>query len=287
MQSSFTKKPPGTLKEGVPPIHEYSASENAEGIGLPAISHLGSTISNTIKSFSKNEALTSRTVTHVTMALIALLAIGLSRIPVSWGGNITAIHPLRQSANEAVPVAESETNSAPLILSGQLINNQDGVLFRAAVPRTIIPDRSVFTEEASDEIRTYTVEGGDTISGIAYKFGLSPETIVWANKDLEDNPDWLSIGQTLTILPVNGVYHQVGGSDTIEGIAGTYKTEAQAIIDHPANALDPETPLIQPGQWLVVPGGSKPFVPRTVTAYSFTGDVPSDAIVGTGFFSWP
>ncbi|MCB0209652.1 MAG: peptidoglycan DD-metalloendopeptidase family protein [Anaerolineae bacterium] len=287
MQSSFTKKPSGSLNEGVAPLHEYSVSENAGRIRLPAISYLGSTISNTIKTFSKNEALTSRTVTHVTMALIALLAIGLSRMPVSWGGPIAVIHPLRQAAPEALSVTQPEPNNPPLILSGQLINNQDGVLFRAAVPRTIIPDRSVFTQESSDEIRTYTVEGGDTISGIAYKFGLMPETLVWANKDLEANPDWLSIGQTLTILPVDGVYHQVGGSDTIEGIAGTYKTDAQAIIDHPANALDPDNPLIQPGQWLVVPGGSKPFVPRTVTAYSFTGDVPVDAPVGTGFFTWP
>lgn len=288
MQSSFTKKPPRALNEGGPPIPEYGVSESTGNIALPAISTLGSIRQSlsTVRRLSKNQPLTNRTITHLTMILTAMVAIGLSQLELTWG-TITAIEPLRQSANEAGRVAEPETNNPPLIPSGQLINNQDGVLFRAAVPRTIIPDRSAFSEAPSDEIRTYTVENGDTITGIAYKFGLSPETIVWANKDLEANPDMLSVGQSLTVLPVDGIFHQVGGSDTIEGIAGTYKTQAQGIIDHPVNGLDPENPVIQPGQWLVVPNGTKPFVPRTVTTYSYSGDVPSDAPVGTGFFSWP
>lgn len=288
MQSSFTKKPPSPLNDGGAPVHEYTVSEKAETIGLPAISSLGSIkqITKTLKSFSDNEALTNRTIAHVAMGLIAVLAISLSQFELSWG-TITAIHPLRQAVNQPPQITEPEANTLPLTLSGQLINNQDGVLFRAAVPRTIIPDRSATTAAPSDEIRTYTVENGDTILAIAYKFGLSSETLVWSNSDLEDNPDLLSVGQSLRILPVDGVYHQVGGSDTIEAIASTYKTDAQGIIDHPVNGLDPENPVIQIGEWLVVPGGSKPFVPRTVTTYSYSGDVPVDANLGSGSFAWP
>jgi len=102
---------------------------------------------------------------------------------------------------------------------------------------------------------------------------------------LENNPDLLSIGQQLTILPVDGVYHQVGGGDTIDAIASTFKTDPQLIINQPLNNLDPENLLIIPGQWLIVPGGSKPFVPRAVTAYS--GPIPGDATAGTGIFGWP
>ena len=72
-------------------------------------------------------------------------------------------------------------------------------------PHTIIPDRS------QPEISTYVVQGGDTIFDIAAKFGLAPETIMWANSTVEDNPDWLQLGQELIILPVDGVYHQIGG----------------------------------------------------------------------------
>jgi hypothetical protein len=108
---------------------------------------------------------------------------------------------------------------------------------------------------------------------------------MWSNPNLEDNPDLLQVGQELTILPVDGVYHQVGGSDTIEGIASTYKTDPALVINFLPNNLDPDNPVITPGQWLVVPGGSKPFVPRVVTTYS--GPIPEGATGGSGALIWP
>ncbi len=224
----------------------------------------------------------SRFVTHLIVILLTGLAIGLSNMSLG-GDGMRAIRPLRQSLPEptvSTIIAETEVTEAPLLtLSPQLNEAEDDVLVRAAVPHTIIPER------VKEEISTYVVQSGDTIFGIAAKFGLAPETIMWANHNLEDNPDWLRVNQELIILPVDGVYHQVGGGDTIEGIAATYKAEPAAIIDYPLNELDPDDPIIQPGQWLVVPGGSKPFVPRTVTAYS--GPIPEDAAPGSGVFGWP
>jgi murein DD-endopeptidase MepM/ murein hydrolase activator NlpD len=39
------------------------------------------------------------------------------------------------------------------------------------------------------------------------------------------------------------------------------------------------------GQFLMVPGGSKPYIPRVVNAYS--GPIPATAARGTGNFGWP
>jgi murein DD-endopeptidase MepM/ murein hydrolase activator NlpD len=228
-----------------------------------------------------NQAILSRSYTHLIVILLAILAIAVSNIPLSWGGK--ALQPLKlkpgQQAIASPNVSEAEA-VIPLPLP-RLLNSstQDDVLVRAAVPHTIIPDRS------RAEISTYVVQSGDTIFGIAAKFGLEPETLMWANQELEGNPDWLRIGQELIILPINGVYHQVGGSDTITGIAASYKVDPEAIINYPLNELDPDNPVIQAGQWLIVPGGQKPFVPRAVTAYS--GPVPADAAVGGGAFGWP
>jgi murein DD-endopeptidase MepM/ murein hydrolase activator NlpD len=108
---------------------------------------------------------------------------------------------------------------------------------------------------------------------------------MWSNPDLENAPDLLSVGQQLTILPLNGVYHQVGEGDTLQGIADTFKADPAAIINYLPNQLDPDNPIITLGQWVVVPGGSKPFIPRAVTAY--TGPIPDDASTGTGEFAWP
>jgi len=152
---------------------------------------------------------------------------------------------------------------------------------RAAVPHTIMP-----ALRPRAEITTYVVKPGDTIFGIAAQFGIKPETIMWANgRFVEDNPDLLRVGQELIILPVDGVYHQVGKGDTIEKIAATFKVEPSAIINYPLNNLDKDDPQIQVGQWLIVPGGTKPYVPRRVVAYE--GPIPEGANRGTGSFGWP
>jgi murein DD-endopeptidase MepM/ murein hydrolase activator NlpD len=291
MQSSMTKQSAGALHDGSASLQKAEDPDSLGDISLMtpvAATFWGQTTrlaAHHWLKLSQDNALLGRAIAHTTLVVVAVLVMTFSNLGLSWG-QIKAIHPLKQNVASlpASPVPPPQEN-APLTLPAQLINTQDGILVRAAVPRTIIPDRTAIVTPNQTEIRRYVVESGDTISGIAAKFSLSPDTIIWSNPDLEKNPDWLSVGQQLLVLPVDGVYHQVGGGDTIEGIAGTYKTDPDLIIDHPLNQLDPENLVIQAGQWLVVPGGSKPFVPRTVTAYS--GPVPENALAGTGSFGWP
>ncbi|MFQ5811791.1 MAG: peptidoglycan DD-metalloendopeptidase family protein [Anaerolineae bacterium] len=148
---------------------------------------------------------------------------------------------------------------------------------------TIVP-----TEEPGDLPRrgiiTYTVQTGDTLYGIAEKFDISADTIMWASGRLEDHPDLLKIGQVLTILPIDGVYHTVVQGDTLDNIAQQYKAEVSAIIECEYNDL--ESPYnLSLGQELIVPGGKKPYNPRVVHVYS--GPIPEGATRGTGSFAWP
>jgi murein DD-endopeptidase MepM/ murein hydrolase activator NlpD len=226
-------------------------------------------------------AMVDRTSIHLIIILLIISAIGLSKIPW-WQAGTGESYSLSVPA-EAIAPATTKVD-APLTLSSELAASQEAIV-RAAVPHTIVPDRSNNGADTREEVLTYIVETGDTVSGIAAKFGLTPETVTWANQALEKNPDLLQVGQRLLILPVDGVYHQVTNDDTIESIATTYKTDLTAIIDYPLNALASDSLLLQPDQWLIVPGGNKPYVPRTVTAYS--GSVPQDAAVGTGIFVWP
>ena len=173
---------------------------------------------------------------------------------------------------------------APLTLPDSLRDYSSGIL-RLGLVRTIIPDRSVPEVEVAPAIKTYVVDSGDTIYDIALTFGLSPETIMWANKSLEDNPDLLSLGQEIVILPVDGVYHQVASSDTLEGIASTFKVNVESIVNYPLNELDPDNALIFPGQWIIVPGGIKPYQPKYVSVA--IANAPAGAQSGTGAFQWP
>lgn len=99
-----------------------------------------------------------------------------------------------------------------------------------------------------DQITTYTVRNGDTLLEIADMFGVSVNTILWAN-DLV-RADTLKVGQTLVILPVTGIKHTVKKGDTVSGIAKKYKTEVEEIVIF--NGLDEGKPL-EVGSIVIVP----------------------------------
>jgi murein DD-endopeptidase MepM/ murein hydrolase activator NlpD len=180
-------------------------------------------------------------------------------------------------APAAEPVVAPKTQPiAPTVRLQTLMNND---LLRSPVVHTTIPKR------LRREVITYVVEPGDTVGAIAVKFGLEAETVMWANGNLAQNPDLLRPGQELVILPIDGVYHTVVKGDTLETLAEHYKAEVQSIVDCSYNGLDPENISVSPGDKLIVPGGIKPYVPRSVSVYK--GPIPADAERGTGVFVWP
>jgi LysM repeat protein len=161
------------------------------------------------------------------------------------------------------------------------------VLSAQAHQQSLTAAENVFQTDISqkprDKVITYRVEKGDTLSTIAKKFGVSEETIKWAN-DLND--DSLSVDDELKILPVTGIAHKVNKGDTIYTIAKKYDTEAQKIVDFPFNDFaNPETFSLVEGQILVVPDGVKPEEQQTFKKPVFIAQGPVE--VNGGGFSWP
>jgi murein DD-endopeptidase MepM/ murein hydrolase activator NlpD len=150
-------------------------------------------------------------------------------------------------------------------------------IVRQAQFHTAIPERPRL------DIVTYTVVAGDTAQMIAEQFGLQPTTLMWSNPDMEKRPDLLNVGQVLTILPIDGVYHTIEVSDTLEIIAEAYDVEPQVIADCPFNSI-PETEDLTVGDKVIVPGGTKPYEAQSVTAYS--GPIPEN-VTANGVFYWP
>jgi len=117
----------------------------------------------------------------------------------------------------------------------------DGTLLKPVAVDTSVSD-------GKGLMRSYRVRSGDTLTGIARKFGVSMMTVWWANH--LTHKDDLHIGQTLTIPPVSGVVVTVGSSDTLDSVAAKYGVDAATIVD--ANAL--EDPNLIIGQTLTIPG---------------------------------
>ena len=110
------------------------------------------------------------------------------------------------------------------------------------------------------KIIEYVVEKGDTLSGVAQKFNISLNTVLWANnlyKNSKINP-----GRKLTILPVSGVMYLVKKGDTLGRIARNYNGEIEEMIVF--NNL-PSAGNIYIGDILIIPGGKMPSV---LPAYS-------------------
>ena len=203
----------------------------------------------------------ARYLSHLAILALALL--------MAWLGNL---NPYELAVTTESP-SPSGSNS---LLPRRIKPKEAGFLVKATLPFTIIPERP------RRGVAIYVVQSGDTVSGIAQKFGLQPETIQWSNSDIEQNPDLLYVGEELYILPIDGVYHRVQAKDTLESIAQEYKAEVSAILESEYNQIaDPN--VLPVGQMLVIPGGSKPYVPQVV----YAGPPPAGATQGTGNFMWP
>lgn len=148
--------------------------------------------------------------------------------------------------------------------------------------------RTNISQKPRSEVIEYEVQAGETVSSIGKKFGISSDTIRWAN-DLS-NVNQLKPGDTLKILPVSGVSHSVKAGDTIESVAKKYEADTQAILDFPFNNL-PDDFKLKVGQVLIVPDGQPPEV-KTVPAKrpKFIAQGPTSPAfeaAGGGKFVWP
>ncbi|MCX6730708.1 MAG: M23 family metallopeptidase [Candidatus Roizmanbacteria bacterium] len=112
---------------------------------------------------------------------------------------------------------------------------------------------TVISSKPRDKVENYVVKSGDTLASIGKKFGVSVDTIKWAN-DLKS--DTIKPEQTLKIPPVTGVVHTVVSGETVYSIAKKYKTTAQNIVNFIFNDFaDIDTFALRAGQTLFVPDG--------------------------------
>ncbi len=195
------------------------------------------------------QAVIARFGAHLVVVSLAVLAVLLSNTRLPRQAQVLPIRPEPTAASNLgnrVEVAFS-------MRGGPRLFNDETVLVRQASPLT------PYINRPRRGVITYTVQAGDTMFGIAQQFNLQPETILWANSDLKDNPDLLSVGMELAVPPVDGVIHTIQKGDTLASIAAKYKVKAEDISAAVWNNLVPGQDLVA-GQTLFVPGGKRELV---------------------------
>ena len=168
----------------------------------------------------------------------------------STGSIFAAISPIEWIKGQLNNVLGDEDRNA-----NQNADNQNLIVFQDSyVAKTSSPDAEAI-DAKRDMVIAYEVKEGDTLSKIANNFGVSINTILWANDLTIKSP--LRLGQQLEILPVDGVLYTVKKGDSIGAITQKYKADQEQVIDF--NDL-PADGSIKEGTQLVLPGGVMPSI---------------------------
>lgn len=126
----------------------------------------------------------------------------------------------------------------------------------------------------------YKVQKGDTVSRIASNFGISVNTILWANGNLK--PNSLLPGQEIIILPVTGVLHSIQEGETLDDIANKYGILVSQILS--ANPTISSAKLAF-GMTIVIPN-SKPLSTSAYSSMSKLPDLPGYFAIPTTGWNW-
>lgn len=140
---------------------------------------------------------------------------------------------------------------------------------------------------SSSAVSVYVVRPGDNLSTIADMYGVSVNTIKWAN-DLPSGT--IHEGQTLVILPVSGVRHTIVRGDTVASLAKKYRADEDEIRAHNDIAGD-----LAVGQEILIPNGQLSPAPAAKTvakAKSSSGSGAGATVAAggpaiSGYYAWP
>lgn len=109
-------------------------------------------------------------------------------------------------------------------------------------------------------VKRYKIQKGDTFSSIAARFGISLETLRYANPDKKET---LKIGDELVLLPISGILYTVRDGDTLESVSARYRIDLDAVARYNA---DYRKKFENPGSRVILPN-AKPLEDDYVRRY--------------------
>ena len=194
----------------------------------------------------------------------------------------------------AADLAASTAETAGLAVASNVSNLSISLNAKSELAQTdsnVLSKPQIVEVAESRGITSYSGVAGDTVPAIAEKFGVSIETVKWANNLISDA---VSPGQMLKIPNTDGVLYTVSAGDSVDAIAGRFQASPARITTY----NDLEISGIVAGQQIVVPGGilpagerpgARPSIP-TRSSSSFVASYRSAAVAGNrydyGYCTW-
>ena len=97
----------------------------------------------------------------------------------------------------------------------------------------------------------YTVKGGDTVSGVAMRFGLNNISTILSVNGIE-NARRIRSGQKLRIPSMDGILYTVAKGDSVSSVSDKFNVSLSNILD----ANDLTDSILMEGQELFIPGAT-------------------------------
>jgi LysM repeat protein len=192
---------------------------------------------------------------------------------------LTNIFKKSPETEASTPITSNENLQSLYILNTE--NSEGGATGGSEI---IIEDSTIVSEASvtpagtdiyhaeAENISVYEIRKGDTLSEIASMFGVSVNTIKWANN--LNGP--IKEGQILTILPITGIRYTVKKGDTVASIAKAYKADVDEIKNF--NSISGGLTI---GQMIIIPDAEAQSSPTKSSIKN------GGASLGTGYFTRP
>lgn len=219
-------------------IKSFNAQRVKSGFSVKnALKITGSTVAEVQKILLANVKLIISTI------LIAALIIAGVYFGVSINSKIkNYTGPLTLNNEDSLDIENLNKLMETFALEGRVDYDEEGKLLDS----NTLPVQ-VFTQPVT--YQNYKVRAGDTISGIAKKFGLRNISTLISVNDI-GNVRQLGAGQKLKIPSIDGVIYTVKKGDSLDSIITKNKIKLEQLLD--VNELTSET--LSVGQQLFLPG---------------------------------
>ena len=190
----------------------------------------------------------------ISWSVTVLVVAALGGFGFWWVRNSTT------TVQQSEPTSAQNTNQSPSITPTRPANSSTpGFSIKRQLEL-----KTVISNQTNTTISQYQVVMGDSLFAIAKQYNIKPETILYSNKSsLNDNPENLKPGMTLTILPVDGLLYTWKQGDTLQKVADEFKAKADDILNWPGNNFDLTNPQILPGTVVLIPGGQRQLIDWT------------------------
>ena len=156
----------------------------------------------------------------------------------------------------ATNLASSLAESTDMPISNNVANLSQSLAVESALAQTdanvISKPQVVSVTAGTRSSQKYVAVAGDTTQSIGAKYGISAQTIRWANNM---SSDAVEPNRSLTILPFDGILYTVKAGDTVDSIVSKYGGDSASVIAD--NDLElTGNPVV--GAQILVRGGTLP-----------------------------